>query len=80
MSRHSEQEVSMLKTVTVGFAGFALGAATVATMTWTKSQAAHLQAAPAATAGMPSIGELYAKARAQGLPDQTVKDPYGRTE
>ena len=53
-----------------------LKAGTVAAIVWTKSAAAHQRVTLIAGFGMPTIDELHAKARAQNLSDQTVKEPY----
>jgi hypothetical protein len=66
----------MLKAGIIGITGFVLGAGTVAAISWTKTEAAPTQMTPTAALGMPSIDELHAKARAQNLPDLTVKEPY----
>jgi hypothetical protein len=66
----------MLKASIIGIIGFMIGAGTVAAIVWTKSEAAHQRVTPTASFGMPSIEELHAQARAQNLPDRTVKEPY----
>jgi hypothetical protein len=62
----------MLKAGILGV-GIIIGAGTVETMNWKKSEP---QIKPAATVGMPSIDELYVKTHAESLPDQTVKEPF----
>lgn len=62
----------MLKASILGI-GIMIGAGTVETMNWTKSEP---QIKPAAAVSMPSIDELYVKTHAQSLPDQTVKEPF----
>jgi hypothetical protein len=71
-----ESEVTVLKASIIGIIGFLLGAGTMQAISWTKTVPAPRQVTPAATLGMPSIDELHAKAHAQDLPDQTVKEPY----
>ena len=63
----------MIKASIFGIVGFMIGAGTVETVNWTESAA---QIKPAATVSMLSIDELHAKAHAQSLPDQTVKEPF----
>ena len=63
----------MIKASIFGILGFMIGAGTVETVNWTESAA---QIKPVATMSMPSMDELHAKAQAQSLPDQTVKEPF----
>jgi hypothetical protein len=65
----------MLKSAVIGIIGVAIGAVAVDVTLATNSRVdCHM--ASAATASMPSISELHARARAQDLPDLTVKEPY----
>jgi len=73
MNSPARSAISMLK---AGIIGFLIGAGPVAAIVWTKSEAAHQRVTPTAGFGMPTIEELHAKARAQNLPDQTIKEPY----
>jgi hypothetical protein len=63
----------MLKASIIGIVGFITGAATVATINWTKSEA---QTKPAAIVSMPTIDELHVKTHAESLPNQTVNEPF----
>jgi hypothetical protein len=65
----------MIKSAIIGIIGVTIGAAAV-DVTFGANSKVDCHMASAATASMPSISELHARARAQDLPDLTVKEPY----